>query len=187
LSEAFPLFVLASRFPPSRARELGAYLRELMADLGISEISEHLGRVVYGVGVEQAPVLELLTKPGERRAPLSPRPCTKDREERWNVSDTFDGDPIRAARAETSEKRRVRRHLGGRPDRRVTRRLGVDTLRSDSLDFPCGEQAHQNTRDLAIVAVGGAPELFAKVRILVSGKAFAKAALECIPIGFRIV
>ena len=69
----------------------------------------------------------------------------------------------------------------------MPRGLRSDALRPDLFEVTRRDQSNQGARHGAVVRVGGAPELFARVRILVAGNAFAQAKLEPVQIGFRDV
>ena len=66
-------------------------------------------------------------------------------------------------------------------------RLGVDALRSDLLEVAGGDEAYQGPRHFTIVRVRTAPELLARVRIVIARDPLPKAKLERIQVGFRVV
>jgi hypothetical protein len=90
LSETLPLVVLVTGLASLRARELGACLRELLAELDVSKRGDGLDGLAYRVSVEQSPVTQSLVKAFQSRSPLAPRACAKDREDRRKVVDSFD-------------------------------------------------------------------------------------------------
>jgi hypothetical protein len=65
--------------------------------------------------------------------------------------------------------------------------LGSDALRPELLEVSGGDPAHQGARDFPIVRIRRAPELLARVRMLIARDAFPKAKLERLQISFRVV
>jgi hypothetical protein len=65
--------------------------------------------------------------------------------------------------------------------------LGIDALLAELLEVTGGDLAHQCARDFPIVRIGRAPELLARVRIVIARDAFPKAKLKRIQISFRVV
>ena len=104
LSEAFPLLVLVASLAALCAWELRASLRELVAELDVTELGDGLDRLAHRVGVEKAPIAQSLAKPFQSRSSLPARSRAKDREDRRKVIDAFDREPFRAARAEAPEE-----------------------------------------------------------------------------------
>jgi hypothetical protein len=187
LGQTFPLLVFVTRLAPRRTWELGAYLRQLVAELYVSKRGDGLDGLADGVGVQQAAVMQLLPKPRERRPSLSPRACAKDGKDGGDVVDALDRKASRAARAQAPKKRRVCSDLSRWSHRRMPSGLGVDALGADLLEVACRHRSHQSPSDFPVVGIRRAPELFTRVRILIARNALSQAKLERIQISFRVV
>ena len=131
--------------------------------------------------------MQPFAKAGQRRSALPSRARAKDGEDCRKVVDAFDRKLCRAARAQTSEKRRIGGDFGWWPHRRMSYGLGVDALRADLLEITCSDKPHQSARDLTVVRIRRTAKRFPGVPILTARNALPKAKLEPIQISFRVV